>query len=247
MRTNKVLLIMQKDIEEIFRNKLVYFYIVIFLVFGLSYYNTFRSVVDNIALKNLSFEEYKFTIKSSIDFIFANIPLSVSMLSCTIFSTYSISMEKAKRSMESLLATPISAIQVWLGKSLAVAIPSIIFSVVDSFLVLILMNHVISTYFNAFLFPSALSLVTGLVIVSLLISLINLLVILVQLITSNQIVGRLIFVGIFILTYSPITLLGLNTLNSIALAYLLACAILTIVVILLKGLLTKERIVLSSK
>jgi len=89
-----------------------------------------------LAAQNLSFEDFKLAIHLSIDFMFVNIPLSISMLACSIFSAYSVSLEKAKRNMESLLATPISVGQVWLGKSLAVAIPSIIISVIISFLVL---------------------------------------------------------------------------------------------------------------
>ena len=247
MRTNKVLLILRKDIAETFRNKLIYLYTVFFVIFGLSYLGTFSSTINSLAAQNLSFEDFKLAIHLSIDFMFANIPLSISMLTCSIFSAYSVSLEKANRNMESLLATPISVGQVWLGKSLAVAIPSIIISVIISFLVLCGINSKISDYFNAFVFPSALSLVTSLIIVPLMIFLINLLVNLIQMITTNQIIGRLIFIGVFILTFSPTALLGLNSLNSVALLYILACVVLVIAVVLVKLFLTKERVILSSK
>ena len=62
------------------------------------------------------------------------------MLICGVFSAYAIIMDKAKRTLESLLATPVSLRQIWLGKSLAVALPSVAIALLVSLLALLAMN-----------------------------------------------------------------------------------------------------------
>jgi len=111
---SKTFVIAGKDITETFRNKLLYFYIALFFIIGFVYLDNFNSL---IAAQET--EDPLLSIQSGIDYLFVIMPLTLAMLACTIFSGYSIIMEKSRRSMESLLATPVTISDVWLGKSLA--------------------------------------------------------------------------------------------------------------------------------
>ena len=53
------------------------------------------------------------------------LPLMFSNFICSIFANYAVIVDKAKRNIESLMATPVSIKQIWMGKSLAVTLPSI--------------------------------------------------------------------------------------------------------------------------
>jgi ABC-type Na+ efflux pump permease subunit len=236
---SKTFVIAGKDITETFRNKLLYFYIALFFIIGFVYLDNFNSL---IAAQET--EDPLLSIQSGIDYLFVIMPLTLAMLACTIFSGYSIIMEKSRRSMESLLATPVTISDVWLGKSLASAIPSTIIAIMISFLVLIGINVRASA---GYIFPSALPLITGLAIVPLLIFLIILIVSFIQLITANQMVGRLAFVGIFLITFLGTTLFNPGTPENFALMYAIIAILLAGSTRSIKKLLTKERVVLSSK
>ena len=53
------------------------------------------------------------------------LPMMFSIFVCSVFANYSVIVDKAKRNIESLMATPVSIKQIWLGKSLAVTMPSL--------------------------------------------------------------------------------------------------------------------------
>ena len=247
MRT-KLFIIAKKDMVEAFRNKLLYFYIALFFLFGYAYFDSFGGSITGLLEQNLALEEVQLGIQSIIDSLFVLIPLTLAMLTCAIFSSYSISMEKTKRSMESLLATPISIKQVWLGKSLAVALPSMVAALMISFLVLIGINVAkVHQVAGCYIFPTALSLVTGMVIVPLLVFAIILIVSFIQLTIANPMTGRLVFISIFMMTFLSTTLFDFGTTRDFALIYLIAAVLLASSIRFIKRFLTEERVVLSSK
>jgi hypothetical protein len=248
MRTSKLFIIAKKDIVDTFRNKLLYFYIAIFFIFGFVYFNSFSDSITGLLEQNLVPEELRLGIQLDMDSLFVIIPLTLAMLTCAIFSGYFITMEKTKRSMESLLATPISIKQVWLGKSLAVALPSMAFALMISFLVLIGINVAkVNQVAGCYIFPTALPLVTGLVIVPLLVFLIILIVSFIQLTTANPMTGRLAFMGIFMMTFLSTTLFDFGTSKDFTRIYLIAAVLLASSIRFTERFLTEERVVLSSK
>ena len=169
------------------------------------------------------------------------------MLMCSILTAYSVAMDKAKRTMESLLATPLSLRQVWLGKSLAVALPGVAIAILVSLLVFLAMNLAIAVpNVGGFIIPSALSLVTGLVIIPVMAFVVVALVSFLQLIMSNQRLANLAFIGIFFAIYFlSVTRLGSSW--DFSLIYLVATVFLAVVTLFLTRFLTKERVILSSK
>lgn len=244
----KVLIIAKKDIVETFRNKLLYFYIALSFVLGFVYVSSFSDSIASLLEQNLALEEVRHGIQSIVDYLFVIIPLALAMLTSVTFFGYSISMEKSKRSMESLLATPISIKQVWLGKSLAVALPSMVIALIISFLVLIWINAAkVNQVAGCYIFPSALSLVTGVLIEPLLVLLIILIVSFIQLITVNQMTGRLALVGIFMLIFFSTTVFDFGTTKDFALIYVIAAMLLFGLTRSVKRFLTEERVVLSSR
>ena len=54
------------------------------------------------------------------------LPITFSIFVCSIFANYAVIIDKAKRNIESLMATPVSVKQIWMGKTLAVTMPSLI-------------------------------------------------------------------------------------------------------------------------
>jgi ABC-2 type transport system permease protein len=65
--------------------------------------------------------------------------LSINM---NVFAFQSITTEKSRGNIESLLATPLSAKKIWISKSLTVFIPGMVFGIVLSSLALIAVNFI---------------------------------------------------------------------------------------------------------
>ncbi|MDD4874660.1 MAG: ABC transporter permease subunit [Dehalococcoidales bacterium] len=59
-----------------------------------------------------------------------------------VFAFQSLTREKSRGNIQALLATPLTPGDIWLGKSLAVFIPGLVFAVVMTFLVLFFINFI---------------------------------------------------------------------------------------------------------
>ena len=111
-----VFAIVGKDIREVFRNKSVYLYVAFLFFIAFPYLDGLRSTLARAA--DQSPGALASASREFVNGMFATLPLTLSMLFCTYLSAYAIVLEKAKRTIESLLATPASLRQVWMGKNL---------------------------------------------------------------------------------------------------------------------------------
>jgi ABC-2 type transport system permease protein len=243
----RVFIIAKKDIKEAFRSRTTYFYVLFLCFLSVQYFASFGSTISSLTEQGATPSQIQSAGKSVMDVTVTTLPLVFTMLMCSILTAYSVAMDKAKRTMESLLATPLSLRQVWLGKSLAVALPGVAIAILVSLLIFLAMNLTIAVpNVGGFIVPSALPLVTGLVIVPVMAFVVVALVSSLQLIMSNQRLTNLAFIGIFFVIYF-LSFTSLGSSWDFSLIYLVATIFLAVVTIFLTRFLTKERVILSSK
>lgn len=164
------------------------------------------------------------------------------------FAFQSMTREKARGNIESLLATPLRAKEIWLAKSLAVFLPGLVLGVALALVTLVAVNYIYFVSSIGFLVNLWIA-VNSFVAAPLVYLLLSLLVHLVGL-TGKPVTGNVIaqvFLPVF--TSLMINLATHNVINaaswSFTLANLGAAAAIGAIVILLQPRLTRERIVLS--
>jgi ABC-type Na+ efflux pump permease subunit len=243
---NKIWIIARKDIGEAFRSRSTYIFIVVMIFVTLNYATAYTNSVKTLSSPEL-INEFSRRFISGLAYI---LPMMYSIFVCSIFATYSVIVDKAKRNIESLMATPISITQLWLGKSLAVTLPSYVIGLAVSVLAYLGLNFAfVMPNTHAFIFPDLLAILSALVIIPLLIFAIVTIVIHIQLIISNPRIANLIFTAMFILL-----VIGVNTIGGLGvpfayfpLAYAGVIALCAAVDYVLSLTLTKEKVLLSSK
>ena len=179
------------------------------------------------------------------------LPFMVLMGFVWAFASIQITNEKVNGNIDSLLATPLGPKTLWMGKCLAIFVPSYLISIIASFIVLLAINLIaVSPGWDMFAVPAA-ALVNGLVINPLLFFALLAFIVLFSLSNSPDIaIAPVLIVGFGLMVGIPVGLLtGVIDIASWAFAiwYLAGTAIVWVVVLLLSRLLTRQNIVLSSK
>ncbi len=246
---HKLWVIARKDIREAFRSRSTYIYIVIMIVLSFSYLSSYNTLINGLARQNADLATKREASHIFLSSLAYTLPMMYSILVCTIFATYSVIVDKAKRNIESLMATPLSLKQIWLGKTLAVALPSVIIGLGVAILGYVIINvtRVVPATGN-FITPDALAVVSALILVPLLIFTVVSIVIYLQLVISNPRIANLAFTAIFLILFfgvNVLTSLGINVNFSLVyLGVIILCGGLSF---LLSPSLSKERVLLSSK
>ena len=244
---NKIWIISRKDISDAFRSRSTYVFLIVMVFLTFSYISVYTSNVNALKNDTLSINNYSRAYLSTLAYI---LPLMFSNFICSIFANYAVIVDKAKRNIESLMATPVSIKQIWMGKTLAVTLPSIgigIGMAIISYLVLDIGFVVPKT--GSFILPSLISILSAVIIVPVLLFVIVAIVTYIQLTITNPRVGNFVFSGVFILLLiggEALLGLGLST-NYLALIYLAMILVCAGIIYLLSFSLTKERVLLSSK
>ena len=159
--------------------------------------------------------------------------------------------EKSRGNIQSLLATPVRLKDIWIGKSLAIFIPGYVISVISTMIVLLAVNlSVIVPTTGDFLLPLPLFLLSLILNPLLLLGLL-LFIILFSLANNPDIaITPSFLVGFGLMMGIPLGMAtGAINLSSwsFSLWYLAGVIIVWIIVLLHARLLTKEKIILSSK
>jgi ABC-2 type transport system permease protein len=246
---NKLWVIARKDIGEAFRSRSTYVFVLVMAVLAFSYFKSYTTFIDNLAAENASKEAIIEASRSFMNNIANALPMMYSIFVCSIFANYSVIMDKAKHNIESLMVTPVSLKQIWLGKSLAVTLPSFMVGIGMAILVYIVMNFgVVIPRTGSFIIPDVLTIVSALIIVPVLIFAIVAIVIYVQLVVSNPRIASLVFTAMFIMLLFGVNILGTMGISTnfaeIYLGIIVLCAIISFI---LSRSLTKEKVLLSSK
>lgn len=241
-----VLAIAAKDIKEAFRNRSTYIYIAFLFLISFPTLEGLRAAFLR-AGQGASEAALELASRAFLRATVSTLPLTLTMLFCTYLSAYAIVLEKAKRTLESLLATPASLRQVWMGKTLAVAVPSVVATVLVLIVAVIVLNvGVIAPRTGSFVLPDVISLITGLVLVPLLAFEVVAAVSVLQLIVSNPRVANFAFVAVFFGFYL-MTVTQVAVYWDFSLIYAAVLVVMAAVNLALSHLLTKERVILSSK
>jgi ABC-type Na+ efflux pump permease subunit len=246
---NKFWAIVKKDFRESFRNRSTYLYIVVLLVFSFTYYSTYGSRIDALTESGASPDVMLQAAQALMNSFAATLPLIFSIWICTIFATYSVVTEKLRHNLESLMVTPISLNQIWMGKSLAVALPSFGLGLVVSIVVYVVLGYTkVVPQFGFFIFPDWLSIVSSVIMVPILVFIVVLLVIYLQMTISNPRMGNFAFIIIFFALFFSMNALTSSGLQpNYGLFYLIAIVVCGVAAFLVSRSFTKEKVLLSSK
>jgi len=243
---NKLLVIARKDISEAFRSRSTYIVILVMIILTISYISGYSEHVKSLSGKQ-EIESYSRDFLTSLAYV---LPMMFSIFVCSIFANYSVIIDKAKRNLESLMATPVNITQIWLGKSLAVTLPSLGVGITVAILSYLVMTiGFVMPKAGSFIFPDGLSIVSTFIIVPILVFAIVTIVTYIQLVVTNPRIGNFVFSGIFILL-----LFGINALGGLgisvsyfALVYVGVIILCAVIDYFLSRSLTKEKVLLSSK
>ncbi len=246
---NRIWTIARKDIREAFRSRSTYVYIAILFFLTFTYSASFNTLMNRLAAENASQVEIDAGSRAFLISIVYILPTMYSFFVCTIFAAYAVIVEKSKRNIESLMVTPITLKQLWIGKTLAVTVPSVLVALGVSVISYVAMNFIlVIPRTGSFIFPDALSVVTAVIIVPLLTFAIVSLVIYLQLVMTNPRIANLAFTAIFL-----VLLFGANFMTSVGISldysiiYIALAAVIGGVAYLLARTMTKEKVILSSK
>lgn len=179
------------------------------------------------------------------------LPLFILITFIWAFASLPIIKEKVNGNITSLLATPLSPGEIWIGKSLAIFLPGFIISTVSTLIVLLAINLItIKPAAGNFILPIP-ALVTGFLINPLLFLGLLLIIILLNLANNPDLaIAPSFIVGFSLMMGIP---LGVATgkINlaswSFSLWYLGGAMIIWVIICFLLRLLTKENIIFSSQ
>ena len=242
---NKIAIIAKRDLREIIQSKGIYFGLAILPIIYIPLIIAFGDLIKQIDDGDMAIAASKVPL--------ATLAITLSFMSmmtfCMILSGYSVLMEKIKRSMESLLATPLTTRQIWVGKAIAIFVPSVVLGMVLTIGAIVAANVIyVLPKTDRFVAPPASSLVVCLISIPAIVFSLVCVITILQFVLSNARVVNALFMGIifgvgFGLTGTSIDLTSWKfTLISVAFI-----AVLAVFTLLLSRLMSTERIVLTSK
>ena len=246
-------IVAKKDLSEVFGARSTYAYLLVMLLASSSYFFSYFSIANQLTRQGASQATLLAVSRLFLDSIAYIIPVMYSFFACQT-SIPIVVLEKTNRTLESLLATPASMRQIWLGKSVAVAFSGTVIGLglsVFAYLVIALgevaprVHHVIA--------PPPLAFVSGAIVVPLLVFAVISLVVQLQLVISNPRVSNFIFVAVFLVVLGVLLVSvyslpggGLNQTYYVPI-FLGIIVVVGAVSNLLSRRLTKERVVLAPK
>jgi ABC-2 type transport system permease protein len=245
----KIWVVARKDMLEAIRSRSTYLYIAILFFLTFTYISNYNALINSLTQQNASLQTIRTASGIFLNSLAYTLPLMYAFLISGIFAAYSVIVDKSKRNLESLMATPISLKQLWLGKTLGVTLPSVVIALIVSLIGYVAMNFgLIIPHTGSFVFLSPVAIITVLILIPILIFTISALVIYMQLIISNPRVANFAFTAIFLLIFFIMTFLtqqGIET--NFGLIYLGVTVVCGGAAYFLSKSLTRERVLLSSR
>jgi ABC-2 type transport system permease protein len=195
--------------------------------------------------------EAKPLLESFIGLVAYFLPFFVLIAFIWSFATLPVVKEKVNGNIESLMATPLSPRELWLGKSLAIFLPAYVISIIAAIVVILAVNlTAILPATSGFVFAAP-ALVLGLCVNPLLFFTMLLFIILFSIANNPDIaIAPSFIIGFGVMMGIPAGLgLGWIDISSwpFTLWYLLGTVVLLAIILGLTRLLTRQNIVLSSK
>jgi ABC-2 type transport system permease protein len=245
----EILVIVKKDLKETVRNKVFLFSIAatVFVIFMML--NNVRNTIEALLKTNLGWEPAGY-LQPIVGITIYTVALIIAVYYSFIIDSYTLVIEKTKHSLESLLCTPLSLKQFWFGKTMSMFIPSVILGFLFTVGAFCALNiFIISPKIGYWIYPGAAPLVAIFVAVPAIVLFISALFYLLQLIIANLRLINIIFMLVLIAATNTLILGPVFSTSSWSLVFISLgiAAALGLANLFLFKLLTKERIVLTSK
>jgi ABC-2 type transport system permease protein len=245
----EILVIVKKDLKETVRNKVFLLSIAatVFVIFMML--NNVKNTIGALLKTNLGWEPAGY-LQPIVGITVYTVALIIAVYYSFIIDSYTLVIEKTKHSLESLLCTPLSLKQFWFGKTMSMFIPSIILGFLFTIGAFCALNiFIISPKVGHWIYPGAAPLVAIFVAVPAIVLFISALFYLLQLIITNLRLINIIFMLVFIAAMNTLILGPVFSTSSWSLVFISlgVAAALGLANLFLYKLLTKERIVLTSK
>jgi ABC-type Na+ efflux pump permease subunit len=237
------------DIRKTFKNRSTYFIPVLVFLASITNITNYNNVIGVLNTQGASSQAIYEASRSFMNTFLYLWPLVYSLLASSIVSSILV-LEKTGRNLEPLMVTPLSIKQIWAGKSLGMAVVSVIIGLSLSLLVLLVMNFgLIIPQTGAFVVPDALPIITAIIIAPVLVLGVMLIATYTQLIIANPRAARLIFVFIVVGLYIGILYITLTmkNVNYSPFIFLGLIVFVGVAVYFVSRSLTSEKVVLSSK
>jgi ABC-2 type transport system permease protein len=246
-----MLVVLQSDVSDLLHSKGFLLIAVVISIITLGAAVGMPIALNGWLAKGLVLEKDKRLLELFIGLVANYVPLIVLFSCMATWATDPLAKEKAKGPMESLLATPLTARAVWIGKSLAIFLPAYIIGLIATLIVILAMNlaSILPTT-GYFVFPLP-EVFTSFLFLPLLMFALILFGVIFSLIT-NPVIGQTIIIFIGVLLLQVVGQVGGRILWLLAswdyaLYNLGGAAVLGIIDFCVSRSLTKERIILSSK
>jgi ABC-2 type transport system permease protein len=240
----EIWVIARNHIRKTFRNRVIYFLPIIMIVSSIGYLLNYRTIVGDATAQDV----YN-TSLSYLNTILFLWPLTYCLLANYVGSSMLI-LEKTARNFEPLMVTPVSIRQIWIGKSLGMAIVSVILGLGLSVLVFLGMSFgLVIPQTGVFVVPDILPIITAIIIAPALVFGVMLLGTYFQLVVSNPRTAAIVYVFVVVAVVFGmlIATLKVTNFNYYPFIYLGLIAIIGAVLCLISHSLTTEKVVLSSK
>jgi ABC-type transport system involved in multi-copper enzyme maturation permease subunit len=244
-------IVLRRDVKDIVHSKTFLIYAIILSIATIGGAVGATILLDGW-LPGLAWADVKPALELTMGLLLNYVPLLMIFVCIATWATEPLAKEKARGSIESLLATPLTAKTVWMGKSLAIFLPAYIISVISTLVFALVMNFAsILPATGHFFLPPSIA-VTCFLFLPLLMFALTSLGVLLSLIT-NPAIGQIIVVIIGVILLQVIGQVGgritwLLASWDYALYILAGAALLGVIALRLsRPLLTKESIILSSK
>jgi len=181
------------------------------------------------------------------------LPALYALFACNLTSA-GLVFEKQKRSLESLLVTPVSVKRVWLGKSLGAGLSGTLIGLGMAVLAYCIIAFAeVYPQIHVAVAPSGLAFLSGLILVPIVVFLVSLAVSYIQLVATNPRMGNLVYGLLLVLVWGVLFLASYYLpLAGVSIDYypLIFLGLILLLGALAYGLsrrLSKEKVVLSSK
>jgi ABC-2 type transport system permease protein len=243
---HKILVIAKKDLRDLGRTRSTYLYLLVLILVSWPYFSGLTSQISSLK-ESASPADVQAWCQVFINSMVCTLPFALTMLLCSAFSAYTIVLEKAKRTLESLMSTPISLRQIWIGKSLSVALPGVAAGLVVTYVVLAILNYwVLIPQVGGLILPQPLSVFSSVIVMPLLAFMLVLIVSYFQLTMANPRIASLAFAVLFMAVYFS-TIIQAVTAVDINVIYMGAAVLLAVASVMAERGLNREKVTLATK
>jgi ABC-type transport system involved in multi-copper enzyme maturation permease subunit len=249
----RVWAIIRKDMLETFRARGTYFYMPGMFLMSAFFFFSYFGLTKQLDQQHASPALVLAATRAFLNSLGYLLPVLYSLFACNLTSA-GLVFEKQKRSLESLMVTPVSMKRIWMGKSLGASLSGVIVGLTMSVVAYCVIAFAeVYPRIHVAIAPSGFAFLSGLVLVPVTVFLVSLVVSYIQLIATNPRMGNLVY-GLLLLVVWGILFLASYYLPLIGMSVNYYPLIFVGLILLLSGgaylcsrALTKEKVVLSSK